>query len=148
MGAGVGVPVIVIEPLMYGWRAQWKPNLPSWLGNTSVLVSPGLIVPVSKELSSAVTVWAVVSLLVIWITSPALTVMSEGLKVKFLISMVFSVILVVTALPVTSFVVLVMPQPAKKSEITGTRISFLFIKQPFCSHYATTYLRYEMIKYH
>ena len=66
---------------MFGWKVQWYANVPA-VSRVSVALAPGSIGPVSNDPSSAVTVWAVVSLLVIVIVVPAATDRSPGLNAK------------------------------------------------------------------
>ena len=58
-------------------EVQWKANVPA-VSRVSVVLAPGSIEPVSNDPSSAVTVWAVLSLLVIVIVVPAATDRSAG----------------------------------------------------------------------
>src|SRR4051812_12183701 len=68
---------------MKGWMLQWYGTLPAALSEI-VAELPGLMSFVSKELSFAVAVCAVVSLLVTVTFDPALTVSAAGANLKLL----------------------------------------------------------------
>src|SRR4051794_37505607 len=70
---------------MKGWMLQWYGTRPA-VFNEIVAELPGLMSFVSKELSFAVAVCAVVSLLVTATLDPALTVIVAGANLKLLIS--------------------------------------------------------------
>jgi hypothetical protein len=69
----------VIVPCIPEWYVQWYANVPAWLKVTPELVEFAGMFPVSKLASSAVAVWATLSLFFQVTVVPLETVKGLGL---------------------------------------------------------------------
>ena len=81
-----------MEPTIIEWKLQWYLKVPVVL-NVCVNLSPLFKVPLEKLLSSAVTVWAILSVFVQVIVVPDFTVRVTGLKLILAIVTEFGLVL-------------------------------------------------------
>jgi len=70
----------ITDPVILGWIAQWKGNVPAVLKAMLPLVAPGATLPVSQAPVSDVDVWVTPASLVHVTRSPAVTRIGFGLK--------------------------------------------------------------------